>query len=45
MHDGKRNHETYPVAAMIYYEFPERGNLPAVRMTWYDGGLMPPAPA
>jgi predicted dehydrogenase len=41
----KPNTETYPIAAMIYYEFPARGDLPAVRMTWYDGGLMPPAPA
>ena len=40
----KPNFETYPIAAMIYFEFPARGNLPAVKMTWYDGGLMPPAP-
>lgn len=41
------NTETYPVAAMITYQFPERdgGRLPAVTMTWYDGGLMPPTPA
>ena len=38
------NFETYPVAAIITYEFPARGNLPPVRMTWYDGGLMPPTP-
>jgi predicted dehydrogenase len=44
--DGnKQNFETYPVAAIIYYEFPARANLPPVRMTWYDGGLMPAAPA
>jgi predicted dehydrogenase len=44
--DGnKLNFETYPVAAIIYYEFPARGNLPPVKMTWYDGGLMPAAPA
>ena len=44
--DGdKPNFETYPIAAIIYYEFPARGELPPVRMTWYDGGLMPPAPA
>src|SRR4029453_13797056 len=41
---GKLNFKTYPIAAIIYYEFPARGNLPPVRMTWYDGGLMPPAP-
>ena len=38
------NHETYPIASIIYYEFPARGDRPPVRMTWYDGGLMPPAP-
>jgi predicted dehydrogenase len=43
--DNKLNFETFPIAAIIYYEFPARGNLPPVRMTWYDGGLMPPAPA
>jgi predicted dehydrogenase len=42
--DGKRNFETYPIAAIIHYEFPARGDLPPVRMTWYDGGLMPPTP-
>ena len=42
---GKPNTETYPIAAMIYYEFPARGDLLPVRMTWYDGGLMPAAPA
>ena len=43
--DGKPNFETYPIAAVIHYEFPARGNLPPVRMTWYEGGLMPPTPA
>ncbi|MDZ4686750.1 MAG: Gfo/Idh/MocA family oxidoreductase [Planctomycetaceae bacterium] len=41
------NFETYPIAAIITYQFPARdgGQLPPVTMTWYDGGLMPPAPA
>jgi predicted dehydrogenase len=44
--DGdKPNAETYPIAALIYFEFPARGDLPPVHMTWYDGGLMPPVPA
>jgi predicted dehydrogenase len=43
--DGKANSETYPTAAIIDYEFPARDKLPAVRMTWYDGGLMPATPA
>ena len=42
---NKPNFETYPIAAIITYEFPARGALPPVRMTWYEGGLMPPTPA
>jgi predicted dehydrogenase len=42
--DGKPNFETYPIASTITYEFPARGKLPAVTMTWYEGGLMPPTP-
>src|SRR5262245_61214489 len=46
MLDGNRiNTETYPIAAIITYQFPARGTLPPVTMTWYDGGLMPPTPA
>jgi predicted dehydrogenase len=43
--DNTVNFETYPVASIITYEFPARGKLPPVRMTWYEGGLMPPTPA
>ncbi len=43
--DNQPNFETYPIAAIIYYDFPARDSLPAVRMTWYDGGLLPAAPA
>jgi predicted dehydrogenase len=32
------NNETYPVASMVHYQFPARGDMPAVRLTWYDGG-------
>ena len=38
------NHDTYPSACTTYYEFPAKGARPAVRMTWYDGGLTPPKP-
>jgi hypothetical protein len=34
----------FPHATTTYYEFPARGSMPAVRMTWYDGGLTPPKP-
>ncbi|MEO2048924.1 MAG: Gfo/Idh/MocA family oxidoreductase [Pirellulales bacterium] len=31
------NPETYPAWATITYEFPKRGDLPACRLTWYEG--------
>ena len=36
------NNESYPMATMTYYDFPARGSLPPVRLTWYDGALLPP---
>jgi predicted dehydrogenase len=33
-----------PTASVVTYQFPARGNLPAVKWTWYDGGLMPLLP-
>ncbi len=39
------NGVTYPNATTTYYEFAARGSRPAVRMTWYDGGLTPAIPA
>ena len=38
------NRETGPVASIIRYEFPARGEMPPVKLTWYDGGLLPPRP-
>ncbi len=35
--------ETYPLGSMIHLEYPEREGLPAVKVHWYDGGLMPEA--
>jgi hypothetical protein len=34
---GAINSETYPAWATITYEFPARGNLPPVKLTWYEG--------
>lgn len=31
------NSETYPAWATITYEFPARGNLPPVKLVWYEG--------
>jgi len=38
------NKETYPVASTVHYQFPARGDMPSVKLTWYDGGLRPPRP-
>ena len=35
---------SYPNATTTYYEFPARESMPAVTMTWYDGGFMPQRP-
>jgi predicted dehydrogenase len=37
------NFDSYPKWSIIRYEFPPRGDLPAVKLTWYDGGKLPPA--
>jgi predicted dehydrogenase len=31
------NPETYPGWAMIHYQFPARGDMPPVKLTWYEG--------
>ena len=36
--------EAYPVASTVHYEFPARGSQPPVKLTWYDGGIMPKRP-
>jgi predicted dehydrogenase len=38
------NDLTFPLATMTHYDFPAKGSRPAVRLTWYDGGFMPPTP-
>ena len=39
------NDVCYPNATTTYFEFAARGDKPAVKMTWYDGGMLPPRPA
>jgi predicted dehydrogenase len=36
--------ETYPRSTIVRYRFPQRDDMPPVRLTWWDGGLMPPRP-
>jgi predicted dehydrogenase len=38
------NGASFPSGSLIFYEFPARGSMPPVKLTWYDGGLMPPKP-
>jgi predicted dehydrogenase len=36
--------EIYPLGVIARYEFPARGDMPPVTLTWYDGGLKPAKP-
>jgi hypothetical protein len=40
----KFNGESWPVAEVFHYHFPARGKLPPVKLSWYDGGIMPKRP-
>ncbi len=35
------NNETAPSWSIVRYQFPARGELPPVKLTWYDGGKLP----
>jgi len=37
--------EVCPAASLIYFDFPARAGMAPVRITWYEGGVMPPRPA
>lgn len=39
------NGESFPLGSMVTYDFPARGDMPPLRLIWYDGGLRPPRPA
>lgn len=36
--------EMHPLGVITHYEFPARGDMPSLTLTWYDGGLKPPRP-
>jgi len=38
------NEETTPLGSIVFYTFPRRGERPPVKLTWYDGGLLPARP-
>lgn len=35
---------SFPLASVIHFDFPARGDRAAVKVQWYDAGLKPPAP-
>jgi len=41
---GPMDEEIGPHGGIIYFDFPVRGRQPALRITWYQGGLKPRAP-
>ena len=36
--------DSYPPSSVIHLSFPARGNMPPVKLHWYDGGLLPELP-
>jgi predicted dehydrogenase len=36
--------ESFPRSTVVCYQFPARGGMPPVKLTWWDGGLLPPRP-
>lgn len=42
--DTKNNRVSYPMGSHVVYHFPQRGNQPPVKLSWFDGGLMPARP-
>ncbi|HXK62756.1 MAG TPA: Gfo/Idh/MocA family oxidoreductase [Acidobacteriota bacterium] len=39
-----RGEATFPHASIVYFNFPARGDMPPVKVVWYDGGLGPETP-
>src|SRR5271167_3840089 len=40
----KRMPVCYPVSTCVHYRFAARGTQPAVKLSWFDGGIYPPPP-
>ena len=36
--------QTGPIASVVHYEFPQRGDMVPCTLTWWDGGMKPPRP-
>lgn len=37
-------HETFPRSTIVRYQFPSREGFPTLKLTWWDGGMMPARP-
>jgi predicted dehydrogenase len=44
MWDKEENTESFPRSSVVHYNFPAREGMPAVKLHWYDGGMMPQRP-
>lgn len=42
--ETKPKNENYPRSTVARFKFPARGDMPAAKLTWWDGGLMPERP-
>ena len=40
----KPRNENFPRSTVVRFKFPARADWPAVKLTWWDGGIMPPRP-
>ncbi len=38
------NDEAFPLGSIVNYNFPAKGKRKPVKLTWYDGGMLPPRP-
>jgi predicted dehydrogenase len=43
--ETKPRNEMFPRSTIVRFQFPARGKMPEVELTWWDGGLMPARPA
>ena len=42
--ETKPKNETYPRSTIVRFQFPARETMPEVKLTWWDGGMLPPRP-
>ncbi|MDB6099129.1 MAG: putative oxidoreductase [Gammaproteobacteria bacterium] len=40
----EREPVSFPISTCVHYQFAARGTQPAVKLSWFDGGIYPPRP-